>query len=48
MNPNEVREYRRVERRMVDSRVHFIIPAEVEGRCGDTNAGIDHSDKDHS
>ena len=39
MNSNEVRKYRNVERRMVDSRVRFISPSQVEGRCGDTNAG---------
>ena len=39
MNFDEVRKYRSVERRMVDSRVRFISPSQVEGRCGDTNAG---------
>ena len=39
MNSDEVRKYRSVERPMVDSRVRFISPSQVEGRCGDTNAG---------
>ena len=39
MNSDEVRKYRSVERRMVDSRVRFIIPAQVESRCRDTNTG---------
>ena len=40
MNSDEVRKYRSVERRMVDSRVRFISPSQVEGRCGDKNAGM--------
>ena len=28
-----------VERRMVDTRVRLIIPAQVAGRCEDTNTG---------
>ena len=39
MNSVEVRKYSSVERRMVDSRVRFISPSQVEGRSGDTNAG---------
>ena len=39
MNSDEVRKYRSVERPMVDLRARFISPSQVEGRCGDTNAG---------
>ena len=38
MNSEEGREYRSVERRMIDSRARFIIPAQVS-RCRDTNTG---------
>ena len=50
MNSDEVRKYRSVKRRMVDSRVRFISPSQVEGR-GRVDVEIQmrtNADKDRS